>query len=292
MLTTTSADGTSVRAFDEGRGPVILVLHGGMDDGQSWSNVAARLSRRFRVVRLHRRQYRLDITTGSPCSIAQEVDHVLAVPKLIDQPALVVGHSSGGVVALEAMAASPSSFAGAVLYEPPVVIGPPLGGEALGRARAELAAGRPGRAMAIFLRDIVRVPPLFAWMAGVFVAIRPRWRAFVPCQLDDAEAIDQLGVRLDAYARIEVPTVLLGGDRSPAHLGERLDALQRVMPCCERVVMRGRGHDAHLRAPDELARIIMDRAGKVLTAPARPRYSPTTSGSISPASGGRDRAGW
>jgi hypothetical protein len=32
-LTTTAADGTTVRAFDEGQGPVILILHPGMDTG-------------------------------------------------------------------------------------------------------------------------------------------------------------------------------------------------------------------------------------------------------------------
>jgi pimeloyl-ACP methyl ester carboxylesterase len=236
----------------------------GMDDGRSWGKVAARLAPRFRVVRLHRRQYRLDIVTGSPCTIDQEVDDVLAVAKVIGEPMLVVGHSSGGVVALEAMVASPSTFPGAVIYEPPVVIGPPLGGEALQRARAAMAAGKAGKAITIFMRDIVGIPPLVARLAGMFVAIQPRWRKFVPRQLDDVEAIDQLGVRLDAYARIEVPNVLLGGDRSPARLGKRLDALARALPRAEKVVLRGQGHGANQRAPGEVARIIETLADKVL----------------------------
>jgi len=236
----------------------------GMDDGRSWGKVAARLAPRFRVVRLHRRQYRLDIVTGSPCTIDQEVDDVLAVAKVIGEPMLVVGHSSGGVVALEAMVASPSTFPGAVIYEPPVVIGPPLGGEALQRARAAMAAGKAGKAITIFMRDIVGIPPLVARLAGMFVAIQPRWRKFVPRQLDDVEAIDQLGVRLDAYARIEVPNVLLGGDHSPARLGKRLDALARALPRAEKVVLRGQGHGANQRAPGEVARIIETLADKVL----------------------------
>jgi pimeloyl-ACP methyl ester carboxylesterase len=56
MITTTAPDGSSVRAYDEGQGPVILFLHGGMDEGASWARVAARLRSRFRVLRLHRRQ--------------------------------------------------------------------------------------------------------------------------------------------------------------------------------------------------------------------------------------------
>lgn len=166
MITTTSADGTTVLAADEGRGPAVLVLHPGSDDGRTWGKVAGLLAARFRVVRLHRRQYRLDLTAGSPFSIAQEVDDVLAVAKVTGEPVLLVGHSSGAVVALEALVASPSTFAGAVLYEPALVIGPPLGGEAVKQARAALAAGKPGRAMVIWLRDVIRLPRGLPGWAG------------------------------------------------------------------------------------------------------------------------------
>ncbi|MEV6863586.1 alpha/beta hydrolase [Streptosporangium subroseum] len=264
MITTTSADGTTVLAADEGQGPAILVLHPGMDDGKSWGKVAGLLATRFRVVRLHRRQYRLDLTTGSPFSIAQEVDDVLAVAKMIGEPVLLVGHSSGGVVALEALLASPSTFAGAVLYEPALVIGPPLGGEAVKQARVALAAGKPGKAMAIWLRDVIRLPPWLARLGGAYVTVSPRYRALLPRQLDDNDALDQLGVRLDAYTRIETPTVLLTGDRSPAHLGERLDALARRLPHAEKVVLHGQGHAANQTASGEVARVIETLADRVL----------------------------
>lgn len=265
MLTTTSADGTMVRAVDDGHGPTILVLHPGLDDGRSWQRVAARLAARFRVVRLHRRQYRLDRGAGTPCSMAQEVEDVLAITGMIGEPVLVVGHSSGGVVALEALAAAPSAFAGAVLYEPPATIGPPLGGDALVRARDAHAAGKPATAITVFLSDVVRYPRWAARLAGALVAVVPRWRALIPHQLDDVAAIDDLGVRLDTYARIEVPVVLLGGSISPAHLDERMDALAHALPNAEKVVLRRQGHGAHQRAPGRVARVIENLASTVLT---------------------------
>jgi hypothetical protein len=136
------------------------------------------------------------------------------------------------------------------------VIGPPLAGEALERMKAAVATGKPGKAMAIFVRDVVRVPPSVARLVRPAVAASPRLHALAPRQLDDLEAIDRLGVRLDEYARIAVPIVLVGGDRSPAHLGERLDALERTLPHVERVVLHGQGHDAHVtvhRAPVSLS---------------------------------------
>lgn len=269
MITTTASDGSSVRAYDEGQGPVILLLHGGMDEGASWARVAARLRSRFRVLRLHRRQYRLDLKVSEACTMAEEVEHVRALVKLIDEPMLIVGHSSGGVLALEALAALPEAFAGAVLYEPPCVIGPPLGGEALTRAQVAMTAGNPGRALAIFLRDIVRTPAWVAWMSGACVPLIPRLGRLAPHQLDDCTAIDEVGLRLDAYARIDVPVVLLGGERSPAHLGERLDALERAMPNTERVRLRRQGHAANNLAPARVAEVIARLGDKVLRKPSQ-----------------------
>jgi pimeloyl-ACP methyl ester carboxylesterase len=268
MITTTAPDGSSVRAHDEGRGPVILLLHGGMDDGASWARVAARLRSRFRVLRLHRRQYRLDLKTGEACTMAEEVEHVHALVELIGEPVLIVGHSSGGVLALESLVALPGAFAGAVLYEPPCVIGPPLGGEALTRAQAAVTAGKPGRALAIFLRDIVRAPAWAARMSGATVPLLPRLGRLAAHQLHDCAAIDEVGLRLDAYAGIDVPVVLLGGERSPAHLGERLDALERAMPNTERVRLRRQGHAANSLAPARVAEVIAGLGDEVLRTPS------------------------
>ncbi|TYB59870.1 alpha/beta hydrolase [Nonomuraea sp. PA05] len=267
ILTAKAADGTQARATDGGGGtPAVLVLHPGLDDGASWAAVAARLAAHHRVVRLHRRRYRLDLDRQTPCTVAQEVEHTLAVAEAMGGgPVVLAAHSSGAVIALEAMVAAPSAFAGAVLYEPPVVIGPPLGGpdgEVHRRARAAIAAGRPGRAMRIFVRDTVRMSGWVALLSGLFVAVAPRMRALAPRQIEDNAAMDALGVRLDAYARIAVPVVLLGGDRSPAHLGERLDALERVLPGARRVLLTGQGHAAHAKAPDRVAEVVAGLAAE------------------------------
>ncbi|GAA1554739.1 hypothetical protein GCM10009678_42100 [Actinomadura kijaniata] len=260
LFTTISADGTDVRAYDEGRGPVLLIVGPGMDDGTRTKKLAALLARRFRVLRLQRRRYRLDLKTGgTPCSAAREVDDVLALARAVGGPAFLYGHSSGGVIALEALAASPSSFAGAVIFEPAAVTGPPLGGEegaVVRRARAAIAAGRPGRALTIFMREVVGLPAWQAASAGALTGLIPRYRRLVGRQIDDLEAMNELGVRLDAYARIDVPVLLLGGDRSPAHLAERLDAIEHVLPHGHRVVMPKRDHSADLKAPRQVAHII------------------------------------
>ncbi|WP_216896660.1 alpha/beta fold hydrolase [Nocardia alni] len=268
MDTVISADGTDIPVYDEGEGPVILMVHPGLDDGTRSKKLAALLARRHRVLRLHRRQYRLDLKAdGASCSIGQEAQDVLAVARAAGEPVLVYGHSSGGVVTLEALTSEASLFAGAVIFEPPAMIESPAageGGEILARARAAIDAGRPGRAMRIFVRQGVGMPVWQATLMGTVAASVARLRRLIPCQIDDFEAIQRLGVRLDAYARITVPTVLLGGDRSPANLAERLDALGQVMRASERVIMPHRDHGADLRAPEDVARVIETLADKVL----------------------------
>lgn len=53
-----------------------------MDDGTRTKKLAGVLARRFRVLRLHRRQYRLDLKAAAgryPYSVAEEVADVVAI---------------------------------------------------------------------------------------------------------------------------------------------------------------------------------------------------------------------
>ncbi|WP_229069014.1 alpha/beta fold hydrolase [Actinoplanes sp. DH11] len=237
----------------------ILILHPGMSDETSWRRVADRLRPRFAVILRCRRRYRMDL--DPPAGIGAEVADTIALAG--DARPVLVGHSSGGVVALEALLAAPDAFAGAVLYEPPVVTGLPLGGAVAGQARDALDDGRYRHAAHLFLRDIVRIPRTAAWVSSVLIAAVPGWRRFVPRQIDDTLAIDALGDRRARYAAVRRPVLLLGGDRSPGHLGERLDALAAVLPHAERVTLRGRGHGANTSAPDQVAAVVAGFAARI-----------------------------
>lgn len=242
---------------DEGIGAPVLVVHGGLSDEAPWAKVAAALADRFRVVRIRRRLYRLELESDPATNLAAEVADVAAVAAFLERQCVLVGHSSGAVVALEALVAHPDRFAGAVLYEPPLVVDEPLGGGgALAAARAAVAAGRPGRALRIFLRDMVELPAPAALLVGTLSRLSSGLRKFVPRQLDDVEAINRLGRRLEAYAAIDVPVLLLSGAKSPAHLGERTRALAAVLPHARIEVLPTQGHGANDGDPKGVADLI------------------------------------
>ena len=112
---------------------------------------------------------------------------------------------------------------------------------------------------------MLRLNPVQARFVGLYAALHPRYRKLVHTQLH-VEEIDDLGVRLDEYAKIDLPVRLASGSRSPDHLEERIDVLVDRMPRAEKVVLDRQSHGAHLTAPDVLAAIAKDLATQVLPA--------------------------
>ncbi len=142
---------------------------------------------------------------------AQEIDDVVANTKLVDEPKMVFGHSSGLSRA-------------AVIYEPPIVTGSPIGGEATKRVRAAVEASKLAKAMAIFSQHMLN--PVLSHFVGVYAALHPHDRKLIPSQLH-VEEIDELGGRLNEYAKIAVPVKLISG--APPELS---DVTQAGWPCC------------------------------------------------------------
>jgi pimeloyl-ACP methyl ester carboxylesterase len=95
--------------------------------------------------------------------------------------------------------------------------------------------------------------------------VRHAMRRHTAGQIADDEAIESLGIGLDRYARLDLPVLLLGGERSPANLRVRLDALAGVLPRLDSVVILAKqGHLATMRAPGEVAAVIASFADRVL----------------------------
>jgi pimeloyl-ACP methyl ester carboxylesterase len=259
-----SADGFPISVTDQGHGQPILIVHPGGGTSEAWARVAQHLMVRFRVLRFDRRPYMVAGDVEVTATMEDEVNDVLAVAASAGQPVLLVGHSSGGVVALEAALASPATFSGMVLYEPPVAVTEALGGDALIRAKAALVSGDPGLAMEIHLREIVRVSN---HLVRLLQLVRPLWSrmvTFAPGQIQDDANIESLGVGIRRYAGLKVPALLLAGARSPRHLRIRLDALASVLPNMDSlVVLPHQGHLANAFAPRKIANVIEAFAARV-----------------------------
>ncbi|MFJ4188213.1 alpha/beta fold hydrolase [Kitasatospora sp. NPDC089509] len=263
-LLAASDDTPPLTALDDGSGPSLLVVHPGGGDATAWDGVIRHLTDDFRVVRINRRIYTPDAEIALPHSMAVEAADILRVARLLDPPVLLVGHSSGAVAALEAALLDPSAFAGLFLYEPPMPTRELIAGEAAARARAALLGGDRVEALRIHLRDIVRMPVGTVDALLADQSLRTALVAHATAQIADDEAIDLLGTGIDRFADLAVPTTLVEGELSPAHLRERLHDLAETLPDARTVTFAGQGHVAHLAAPVMLADAIREAAEHVL----------------------------
>jgi pimeloyl-ACP methyl ester carboxylesterase len=100
----------------EGDGPPVVLVHGAMDRNTSFARVAEALAP-LPVVRYDRRGYGRSRTAGT----GDLATHVADLVTILDgQPATVVGHSFGGLVALGAAALAPELVTAVGSYEAPV----------------------------------------------------------------------------------------------------------------------------------------------------------------------------
>lgn len=108
---------------DAGRGPVVMLIHGSPGTSRAWQPVGERLAARFRVVAPNLPGY--GATTcppeGSAGDSAYAAGLIEALIAEVGAPAVLAGHSYGGVVALMTALRGMARPAALALFEPVAV---------------------------------------------------------------------------------------------------------------------------------------------------------------------------
>ena len=100
--------------------PHIVLVHGSLDRSAGMLKLSRRLDGEFYVSRYDRRGYGRSIPHPGPFGMDEQVADLVAVVSSAPAPAVVVGHSFGGDVALATAARHPHLLAGVIVYEPPL----------------------------------------------------------------------------------------------------------------------------------------------------------------------------
>jgi pimeloyl-ACP methyl ester carboxylesterase len=108
---------------DYGSGPIVLLVHGSPGNGKAWSRVGERLSKRYRVIAPDLPGY--GETTALPLHAEPDTADTAALLEAlmttIGSPAVVAGHSYGGVVALTLALRGRLRMGALALFEPVAV---------------------------------------------------------------------------------------------------------------------------------------------------------------------------
>jgi pimeloyl-ACP methyl ester carboxylesterase len=252
----TRENGVTVSYERYGAGPPLVLVHGGFSDhATNWQEARPALAERFTVYAVARRG-RGQTTATQGHSVLDEAADVQAVLQRVAQdagePAALLGHSYGGVCALEAARIEPVLVNQLVLYEPP---NPREVTPDHVRALERLALrGDWDGLVQVFLVDVLQVPP------NDVRELRdsPGWQMWTddaPASVHDLRAL--IGHRFEAhvYRGLTMPTLLLIGTESPRDL-YLTDALASVLPDVRIGELAGQGHEGMTTAPAQFVEAI------------------------------------
>jgi pimeloyl-ACP methyl ester carboxylesterase len=238
--TVVSRDGTSIAGWRSGAGPPLVLIHGAAADHSRWAPVLPALEERFTVVAFDRRGRGLS-GDANDYALERELEDVVAVVESTGEAANVLGHSYGGICALEA-ALLTDRIRKLVLYEPPMgfLASPP---RVVDQLQALLEAGRRDELLGFFMQEVAGLPPDQVELMRSL----PAWEA----RLDAADTIPREELASREYVfdpgrfrDLDVPTLFLQGSDSPDPFRAAGEALQAALPDCRVVVMPGQRHAA------------------------------------------------
>src|SRR5438445_1633620 len=192
-----------------GAGPSLLIVHGGTGDRSRWKPLLPLFASHFKVCAMDRRGHG-ESGAGPNYALTKEFEDVATVVNSLPEPIFVLGHSIGGVCALEA-AFLTKKISKLVLYEPPLQDLDHT--DVADRMESMIRAGNREQALLTFLREIVMIST--AEIANM--KARPTWPARVAgidIQIREIRALSKYRFDAKRTRKLEAPTLLLTGSKT------------------------------------------------------------------------------
>ena len=187
---------------------------------------------------------------GRNYKLRKDSEDIVAVVNSRGGPVFVLGHSIGGVAALEA-ALLTNKIAKLALYEPPLQ---DLDHSTVAdRMERLIQAGEREQALMMFFRDIVMMSP----QEIETIRSRPVWPervAGIDIQIREIRSLSKYRFNPRRIEKVRVPTLLLTGSktRSP-QLKQAITSLENTLPNRTLVVLEGEEHNAMDTIPKQFA---------------------------------------
>ncbi len=261
MSTVNSIDGTQIALWREGSGAPLLLVHGGLCDHLAWYFATPLLARRFTVWSFDRRGHGRSGDTP-PYAVERELEDIATVFAEVGEPAHLLGHSAGAILALAA-ALRTDQLRSLMLYEPAFIVDnarPRPSPEVLAEMTRLLAAGDPDRALRIAMREAVslsdaeidrmQAEPGWEHLRDAARSIPNDWKIW-----DEPLEPERL-------VNVKIPVLLMRGTESPAWLRVGAQAVTNALPRARLIELNGQGHSALITAPKYFAEQVVEFADR------------------------------
>jgi pimeloyl-ACP methyl ester carboxylesterase len=220
-MPTLSIDDRRLSYEESGSGPVALLIHGSPGNGNAWARVAKLLAKRFRVITPDLPGYG-DTTPqapGQPPEVGFASELIEGLIRHVGSPAVLAGHSYGGVVALSVALRRKVEIGALVLFEPVAMPILEMTGDA--QAFADVRAvfddyiasfeGGDGRAVRKMIDH---------WFGrGAFAAMPETLQTYLiretASNIKDVRGTFRERYAAEAFRALRAPVVIVVGDRSP-----------------------------------------------------------------------------
>jgi len=247
-----SKDGSRIAVECTGKGPSLLIVHGGTGDRRRWQPLLPLFASHFHVCAMDRRGHG-ESEAGANYSLQKEFEDVAAVANALPGPVFVLGHSIGGVCAFEA-AFLTKKISKLVLYEPPLQ---DLDHTSVAdRMEKMIQAGDREAALLTFLTEIVMLsaPEIDAMRK------RPNWPervAGIDFQMREIRALNKYRFDAKRARKLPTPTLLLTGSKTASpQLKQAIKSLTNTLPHRTLVVFEGQEHNAMDTIPQQFALVV------------------------------------
>ncbi len=237
-----STDGTTIGYWVSGSGPSLLLVHGTTADHQRWDTVLPLLESHFTIAAMDRRG-RGESGDAPDYATAREAEDIAAVVDALPAPVNVLAHSYGALCSLEASLLT-NVIARLVLYEPPIPVGEPtVPREILDRMTSLVNQGKYEATLEVMFREVVQMPE---YELSAYRKL-PMWQRRIqlaPTLVREISADRTYGFDAGRFASMQVPTLLLLGGDSPAHVRRQTETVDAALPNSHIVVLEGQQHIA------------------------------------------------
>jgi pimeloyl-ACP methyl ester carboxylesterase len=262
-----SRDGTKIGYLSVGDGPPVLLIPGVLSMAADYTAFARALGERFTVHTIERRGRGASGPQGDNYSIVKECEDVLAV-QTDTRASLLVGHSYGGLVALE-VARNNEAIKKVAVYEPGVSIDGSMPTDWMPGYETKIAHNENVDALVEF--TLADAPPrvkkmgprLMKLLLLVLVIFSRQYRQMLGLlrqNLREWREIARLDNTYDHYREIAAGVLLMYGGRSDSTAVDLVvDRLPTVLPRSETKEFPRLDHFGIERtAPGEVAQVVSD----------------------------------